>query len=209
MDKIKEVVLDLDDFQMDSPMQQLIMMKEHYPDFKVSCFVAPLHKGLLNGQVEEKKLHEWAELINSYDWIEVCPHGLAHMFKEVEVNMATAEKLVWSVEKMFDRIGLKYKKIWKSPHWQTSNAAYKVLRDAGYVVATDRNQEKPAIPDMKQYRFNWSIDEPIKNRKVLKAHGHMVTTKNSIVKCLPNLMEIPADVKWITISEYLKKYGQD
>lgn len=209
MDKINEVVLDLDDVQCDTPMDHLLMMKEHYPGFKVSCFVPPLHKGLLNGSLEEDKLKQWADMINGMDWIEVCAHGLAHNFKEVEVDKKTAKKLVWAVEKMFKRIGLNYKKIWKSPFWQTSDDAYRVLRDKKYVVATDRNNPVPNIKKMRQYRFNWSIEEPLKNVGVLKAHGHINTTRNSIVKCLPNLMKLPPDVKWMTISEYINKYGPD
>lgn len=209
MDKIKEVVLDLDDIQCDTPMEQLLMMKEHYPGFKVSCFVAPLHKGLLNGSIEESKIKEWAEMLNDLDWVEVCAHGLAHRFREVEISKKEAKKLVWAVEKMFKRIGLNYSKIWKSPFWQTSDDAYRVLRDKKYVVATDKNIPMPGIKKLKQYRFNWSIDEPIKDEKVLKAHGHINTTRNSIVRCLPNLMKLPTDVKFLTISEYINKYGTD
>jgi len=207
--KTREVILDLDDFQCDVNMEELFIMKEHYPDFKVSLFTIPLHKGLLTGKVEIEKVMEWAKMINGYDWIEVCVHGFAHFNKEMEVDKKTAEKLISGSEKMLDRIGLKYKKIWKSPYWQASNEAYQVLRDNGYTVATNKDIDRPDIEGMKQYRFNWSIDQLMPIKKILKGHGHLTTMDNSITKCVSNLMNLPTDTKWLTISDYIKKYGSD
>ncbi len=206
------IVLDIDDLSVTGfGFDQVKMLKEHYPNLKVTFFTIPLDQAVLRGAVEDKKTFEWAKIINEYDWIEICPHGLIHIMGEMDVDYDKACKIIDSVEKRLKGLKLDFKKIWKSPFWQTSDETYKALRDRGYVVATDRNAEKPDIKGLEQYRFNWSIDEPLPDLlKVIKAHGHLNTTDNAIIKALPNFLDqVPSDANFMFISEYLNEHGPD
>jgi hypothetical protein len=108
------------------------------------------------------------------------------------------------IEGVFKESGTPFVKVFKAPYWQMSKEFEQVLYERGYTVAIDRNNPLFYTPALK-YVWNWSIDEPISDYPIIKAHGHMHETKNGLDTCLPNLLKIPTDVEFQTIGEYLNE----
>ena len=109
---------------------------------------------------------------------------------------------------MFKRMCLPFKRIWKSPYWQSSDALYKYLTKRKFTVAIDPNQPDPEVKDMKTYKFNWSIEQEMPDVDIVKAHGHCYSTQNDIRLCIPNVLrEMPTDAEFLFVSEYMKKYA--
>ncbi|MCK9370676.1 DUF2334 domain-containing protein [Candidatus Dojkabacteria bacterium] len=200
------LILDLDDFSpVRSGLECLQTIKEHFPKFKVTLFTPAANQLLITGKFTKDKYKEWTKIIRSFDWIEICPHGFGHLQKEMDTTKDEATKIIENCEKVFKDIDLPYKKIWKSPFWQTSKDAYEVLRDKGYTVATDPNQPDPKIEGLKQYQYDWSIEKPIPKQELIKAHGHVDTMDNSIERCYTNILDLPTDTEFLFISEYLNE----
>lgn len=232
----KTVVLSLDDYCLSKlPFDNLLPLKEHYPNLKVTLFTIPYDNGL-ERRVTIDKLIEWAELTKSFDWIEIAVHGFAHIQEEFNVDKNEAEALIQGAENMFSsftvtkprkwiwfgpdwlkkrkeriELNIPHSKIFKAPRWQCSKEAYEVLRDHGYTVAVDRNQPVPDTKDLKKYIYNWSIEEPIPDAyKVIKGHGHIAAgMANDLDRCYGNLLNLPTDARFLFLSEYLKEYGPD
>lgn len=204
-------VVDIDDFGPGTALENLLKIKEHYPKFKVTALMIPGNISLFTGDLTMDKYKEWAAIVKeNLDWIEICPHGFGHIKGEMLLaSKKEAKMLIKAAENMLKYLGLPFTKVWKSPYWQTSEAAYKVLRDMGYTVMVDRNQPRPEIKDLKTYFYNWSIDEPMPKGSLIKAHGHFYGTNNDIALCMPNLFSLPPDTEFLKISEYLELYGKN
>ena len=203
-----KAIVEVDDLSAMKPgLETLIRLKEHYPDFKITCFTPAVGQETVTNKLPDKKRKEWADLIKGYDWIEICPHGLLHMEHEMECNYAEATKIIEACEKSFDKIELPYKKIWRSPYWQTSEAAYQAIRDKGYIAAIDRNQPYPKTEGLKTYVWNKSLEQPIEEHEVsgtVKWHGHVGGDfYNDISQCTASLLTMPEDTEFLTISQYL------
>jgi len=206
-------ILDFDDLEFAKPgLEELIKLKEHYPKLKVTCFMTPIPEVILKEAHTPKEYQDWANELKKLDWIEICPHGITHQGPEMLmmeengkmalVDKKTAKSYLEAVEHTFKQLGLKYKKIWKSPHWQTSPGAYKVLWKRGYKVACDPNE---AHPD-DAYLYDWSIDTPIPLRPVVKGHGHLTpNNSNYIRRCIRNLVKIPTDAEFLWVSEAIER----
>ena len=207
------IIVDVDDLSPSKPgLDMLLAVKDHLPNFKVTCFTPAMDQGIIKKQVTIEKVEEWTTLLKKYPWIEIAPHGFLHIEHEMEVNYADANKIIDGCEHMFDKIKLPYVKIWKSPYWQTSLDCYMALRDRGYVVAIDKNQPIPNISGLKYYVFNKSLEEPFTKTEpeIVKWHGHVGGTfYNDISWCAASLSTTPTDAKFLTISEYLELYGPE
>jgi peptidoglycan/xylan/chitin deacetylase (PgdA/CDA1 family) len=204
------VVMDVDDFGFLMPgYDDLLRLKAAFPGFKITCFTIPLPKEFYHSRnsahFSMDKYRKWAEIVNRHDWIEVAIHGFSHVHHELEVPYAKAIDTITAAEKLFDRVGLRYAKIYKAPYWQYSYDAIAALRDKGYVVAIDRDHARPVPDGTKTYLHNWSFEEPIPEVPVIKGHGHFTgQNRNNISATLDSICrQIPRDATFMTIGEHL------
>ena len=210
------VVMDVDDLGFLLPgYDDLLTLKKSYPNFKITAFTIPLPKEFYNAtnakQFTLGKYSKWAEIINEQEWLEVGIHGFSHVHNEMECSYQKAIDKLTAMENLFERIGLKYSKIFKAPYWQYSWEALVALRDKGYTVGIDRNHPRPVPDGLKTYIYNWSFEEPLPEADIIKGHGHFVgNNKNNILDTLANILhQLPRDTHFMTIGEYQLKYKQD
>lgn len=207
-----EIVVDLDDFSPTKPgMEYLTMIREHFPNFKVTLFTPALDQAFVFKKTTEDKVKEWASIVRGLDWIEIAPHGLIHMKGELVGSRDKIDTLINAVEEAFERKWeLPYQKIWKSPYWETSPTGYEALRDKGYIVAVDKNQPLPTVEGLKMYVYDESIADPLpQDKTVVKYHGHIGGDypPNDISTCMEQLLDMPTDATFLFVSEYIAKYG--
>lgn len=201
--------MSFDDFGYLLPnIEILFKLKEHYPGLKVSLFTIPFPNQLFNEKNKSlytpEKYKKWAKMINSYDWMEICIHGLYHMPKEFNASYERTKNMLEEGEKFLNKMGLKFVKVFKAPHWQYSWWALKALRDLGYIVALDRNNPIEVPEGTKTYYYNWSIDEKIPLFLTdLCGHGHMFEGQitNDLPGCFSNLLTMPTNKPFKFISE--------
>lgn len=208
------VVMDVDDFGFLLPgYDDLLALKKSFPDFKITAFTIPVPKEFYGNQNAKHfsigKYKQWAELVNEQDWIEVAIHGFSHTHNEMEVSYDKAINTLKATENFFKQVGLKYEKIFKAPYWQYSYDSLVALRDMGYLVAIDRNHQRPVPDGLETYVYNWSFEEVIPEGDIIKGHGHFTgNNRNNIGDTLPNILHhLPADAHFMTIGDYHKKYG--
>jgi peptidoglycan/xylan/chitin deacetylase (PgdA/CDA1 family) len=191
-------------------LNELQRVKDAIPDFKVTAYTIPLPKEFFNEQNAKQfslaKYKKWAAIVNKMDWIEVGIHGFSHTHFEMSCTYDNAIQLIESAEKMFNEVGLKYKKIFAAPYWQISYDALVALRDKGYTVAIDRNHPRPIPEGLKTTTYNWSLEEPIDYRlEKVVGHGHVGSpnkTANEVSRCYVNILRnVPKDAKFGFISE--------
>lgn len=211
--KEKKFYLEADDFGLLLPgLDDLLLLKKHYKDFKITLFTIPFPKEFFYSENQKhfsrEKYRKWAEIINSYgDWMEIAVHGFSHTHYEMDTSYEKATTMLTAIENLWDEIGLKYKKIFRAPYWQYSYDALMALKDKGYLVAIDRNYPRPVPAGMKKYMYNWSFEErQIPPRvEVVKGHGHVYQTgrvNNAVADCYQNITKIiPAGAKFGFISE--------
>ena len=195
----------IDDYSPIKPGHDLLVkLKEHFPNFKCTCFTPAFNLKIFTKEVSVEKFKEWGKLVaENGDWIEIAPHGFAHLRGEcLEQDRRKWETMILAIENVFKQLGIKFAKVFKAPHWEISKTGEEVLKERGYTLAIDRNN--PVVhTDIPTYIFNWSIDEPIPDYHTVKGHGHIWLTPNGLDKCLPNLLKIPQDAQFKFISEYL------
>lgn len=195
------VILDLDDFSpLYSSIDLLLKFKDYYPHFRVSLFTV----SNFNKKYPISKFKPWCDKIRKLDFVELLIHGYDHTpgeFKRISKRKAV-EKII-SAEREFMKSGLKYKKIFRAPHWQLNNETYSALSELGYAVADHEDNAAPR--ELTCYQYNWSINAPIPNLQVIKGHGHMQNVcGNGLKECFENLFQFPNNTKFITISEYIR-----
>ena len=200
----KTYVLDFDDLgSTRKGYGFLLKLKEHYPNFKCTCFTVPFSFGYFIKDVPIKRLKDWGKMIAEQDWLEIAVHGFAHLKGEwLLTDKKQIEIQIKAAENVFKKIGVDFVKVFKAPFWEYSKEVEEVLRDRGYVLAIDRNN--PIVrTDIENYVFNWSIEEPMPKYHLLRGHGHMFGTPNGLDKCYTKLLKMPQDAKFMFISEYL------
>lgn len=204
------VVMDVDDFGFLLPgYDDLLRLKKSFPGFKITCFTIPLPGQFYHPENAKhfsmEKYRKWAEIVNQCDWIEVAFHGFSHVHNELETGYDKAIKTIEAAENLWDQIGLKYSRIYKAPYWQYSYDALVALRDKGYIIAVDRNHQRPLPPGSKSYIFNWSFEEPLPEEALIKGHGHFVgQNKNNISDTLHNILHcLPQDTHFMTITDHI------
>jgi len=198
-------ILDADDFSSIRPGYELLLrLKEHFPKFKITLFTPAFHIKYFLKDVPMTKLEKWGRMVQEEsDWLEIAPHGFAHLRGEWMTNdRKQIDMQLNAMENVFKRIGLKIIKVFKAPFWEYTEEVEKALLDRGYILAIDRNN--PVVrTDIKTYAWNWSIDEPIPKYHTIKGHAHIWGTNNGIDKCFANLLKIPQDSEFKFISEFL------
>lgn len=216
-----QVVMDVDDFGFLLPgYDDLLRLKESFPNFRITGFTIPIAKEFYNPenakQFTTEKYRKWAQIVNENDWIEVALHGFSHIHHEMDTTYDKAMLALQATENFFNEIGLNFSKIYKAPYWQYSYDALMALRDRGYVVAIDRNHPRPVPPGTKTYIYNWSFEEPLPDVKQLPSkmgyepilgHGHFTgRNSNNIQDTLANILHhLPRDTKFMTIGDYLNQ----
>ena len=158
-------------------LDELKRLKAIYPDFKITCFTIPLPNEFYFGEnvkhFKIEKYKKWAEVINSLDWIEIGLHGFSHTHNEMDVNYTKAIDIIKAGEKIFETVGLKYKKMFVTPYWQYSYDSLVALKDLGYTVGLNRNNPIPSPDGLKKFFYTWSFEERVlpANKNVI-GHGH-------------------------------------
>ena len=142
--------ISIDDYGLLMPgNHDILRIREHYENFKITCFTIPLPKEFFMKknieQFNRKKYRQWAKIVNSYDWLEVALHGFSHTHEEFDLAYNKAEELITAVENLWKEVGLKYVKIFKAPYWQYSYDSLLALKDRGYIVALDRNHPRSIL----------------------------------------------------------------
>jgi len=212
MENNKEKIhyLDVHDFGFLMPgFDDIIRLKKIIPDFKITCFTIPFPKEFFQEENQKhfkvEKYKRWAEVINSFDWMEIGFHGFAHTHYEMSCNYDKTITLLKASENMFKKIGLHYKKIFCAPYWQYSYDSLMALRDMGYTVALDRNHVREVPEGTKVFIYNHSLEEPFPKLDKVISHGHLGHSKNvanNLESCYPNIvLNIPSDAKFGFISE--------
>lgn len=209
----KKFVVELDDFTVGTALTNLLKIKEHFPNFKVTAFTIPMNISVAKGEMPLEKYKEWAAIVKQYDWIEIAIHGFSHMQDECKnIDRETAELMLTASEKMLkNELGLDYVKVFKAPYWLASKEMYEALANRGYLVAIDRNQLPPDIEGLQTYVYNWSIDEKrLPEGEWIKGHGHFYGTNNDIEFCMANMFDkFDTDSKFFTITEYAEAIRHD
>jgi len=190
-------------------LEELLRIKQHYPNFKITCFTIPISKLFFTREnyrsFTKEKYKRWAEIVNSYDWMEIGLHGFSHTYFEMDVPYDEAKLLLKATENLLKEVGLKYKKLFVAPYWQYSYDALNALRDEDYIVALDRNCPRSIPEGLKTYIYNWSYEEKLSQEAIVKGHGHIFSSKgvkNAIDDCYQNIInQIPQDAQFGFISE--------
>jgi len=203
-------VLDIDDYGLLLPgNEDILRIKQHYENFKITCFTIPFPKEFFLKEnwkhFTKEKYQKWAEIVNSYDWMEIAIHGFSHTTFEFDCPYNKANEMLDAIENLWKEVGLKYKKIFKAPYWQYSYDSLVALKERGYIVAIDRNFPRSVPEGLQVYVYNWSFEEKIPNVKIIKGHGHAYAregTKNPIGECYQNIIsQIPEGAQFKFISE--------
>lgn len=211
-----KMTFDVDDFGFLLPgYDDLLRVKRSLPNLKATMFSIPLDSKFFNETNSKhfkwKSYERWAQMVNELDWLEIAFHGFAHVHNECDVTYEKSITLLKAIENVYDRVGLEYVKIIKAPYWQMSYDFMAACRDRGYVVAIDRDRIRPVPKGLETYMFNWSFQEPLPLKPLIKGHGHFTgRNSNNIKDTLHNILsQIPKETQFMFVSEYLKKYGND
>jgi len=125
----QKFILDFDDLMPVTPgLDHLISMKEHYPNFKCTCFTPAFNAGIFRKQLNVKKFQEWYKMIHEYDWIEIAPHGFVHQRGECLMkDKKIINKMIDTIEGVFKQSETKFIKVFKAPFWEMSKEFEEVL----------------------------------------------------------------------------------
>jgi len=204
-----KVSLDFDDFSvLRNRMDLLLELKEHYPEMKVSMFTIPYDYEMESTQLALQR-DKFLKLIKeNLDWIQIIPHGLAHLPREFEkADAETTRIALKAIDEVFSKDGLPYVKGFKAPQWLWNKDVVRVLNEEGWWGAVDRNQPGMVKTD-KFYTYSHSISEPFWNYAAnnLKLHGHISgPSENNIEDCFINLMKIPHNAEWHYVTDFIEE----
>lgn len=194
---------------LNNRLDLLYKIKEHYPNFKVSMFTIPFDSRF---ELDTQKIYRkqaLKEIKKNLDWIQIIPHGLTHIDREMEnCDYELFKKSVMpSIKEVFDRDELPFEKGFCAPYWLWNEDVVRALDEEGWWGAIDRNQ-----PDMlstkKFYKYSHSLEEPfwLSTNEIVKLHGHIDgTSANDIERCITNMMKIPVDAEWHFITDFLEE----
>jgi predicted deacetylase len=205
---MKTASLDLHDASiLNTKLTQLKQLREFYPNFKVSLFFIPFDYNLEKSPQRIYRDRNLKELKENLDWIQLIPHGLAHLPYEFEkCDRHTMKMAIASVDTVFKEYGLPYEKGFCAPYWLWNQDVVDILDENGWWGAVDRNQ--PGMLRTKRfYQYSHSIDEPFwkSTNEVLKLHGHTdLPSSNNLDDCLPNLIKLPADTQWKYVTDFIE-----
>jgi len=194
-------------------LDDLLRLRKIYPNFKITCFTIPLPAEFYFNENSKhfsiEKYKRWAEIINSYDWIEIGIHGFSHTKGETDHEYQKIVDLVKGAENLFNQVGLKYKKLYVAPYWQYSYDALNALRDLDYIVGINRNNPIPTPENLKKFIYTWSYEElALPSGFNIIGHGHTTSrgVQNGIAQCYNNIINlIPKNAKFGFLSELIEK----
>jgi len=202
-----KVCLDLHDFSVvNSRLELLLKLKEHFPGFKISLFTVPLDTQNNWGQflVRPEFLKKLKEHL---DWIQIIPHGLHHHHWEMNnFDYQTFRGTIMpAIKEAFDRDGLPFVRGFCAPYWRWSADVVKALDDEGWWGAVDRR--RPNMLSTKVFfKYSHCLDEPFDmNADILKLHGHTYGTRNDVGRCFENILKLPQSVEWHFATDFLEE----
>jgi len=110
-------VMDVDDLSCTLPgMEYLQKMKEHFPEFKITCFTPAFNLKVFTKQVSIEKFKEWQKMVRDTEWIEVAPHGFAHIQREfLETDKKVLTNMIKAIENIFHQADIDFIKVFKAP----------------------------------------------------------------------------------------------
>lgn len=203
---MKTVIFDLDDFSvLNNRLDLLLNIKEHYPNFKASLFTIPFDPRFEMSMQKMYRDKFLKDIQANLDWLEIIPHGLTHMEKEMENcdYYTFKDSVIPAIDEQFKKDGLPYVKGFKAPYWLWNKNVVRALNEAGWFGATDRNQ-----PDMlatkRNYVYTHSLEEPFwkSTDEEIRLHGHIDgVSKNDLELNFLHMFKLPADTQWKFVSE--------
>ena len=177
--------LSLDDYSPHKATRDLTWANkliEQYPNIKIDLFIPAAFCRLQEGRLIDYGPNY---LSKNLDWVEevkqlkpnynICLHGFYHRRskKDYAWNKSyeesnndefrylvyrQAEVLLNRIEEEFDKVGLKYKKVFRPPAWKISSEAVKLLKDRGYMIAGSKEWEKSnSEAKVKWISYNWDL----------------------------------------------------
>jgi len=203
----QKVVLDIDDPTVFfCNWDKLIRLKERYPQFKVSFFFVPFDFENEKSLQHTLRANGLKKLKKNLDWIQLIPHGVAHLPQEfLNVPKKDLPLIFNAINEFMNDDGLPYEKGFKAPQWLYNQDLVDFLDEKGWWMGVDRNQ--PNAPRTKKfYEYGYSIDEPFWESKdeVWKLHGHMGgPSENNIEDCFLNLLKIPLDAEFHFVTDFI------
>lgn len=207
---MKTICLDFDDFSvLNNRLDLLLRLKESYPTLKVSMFTIPydyVYENNVSARIMRDKSLEAVK--KNLDWIEIVPHGLTHMPRELEKcdYKTMREYTMPAIDECFAKDSLPYVRGFKPPYWLWNEDIVRALDDEGWWGAVDRFA-KNTLRTKKYYMYTHTIDQPFweSNYDVLKLHGHITQeSPNNIDRCFPNLFKMPVDAQFVFASDLLE-----
>jgi hypothetical protein len=206
---MKTIVLDFDDYSVLRSRPDLLrQLKEFYPNLKVSMFTIPFDYEYEMSHLRLNRDEALKFIHNNLDWIQIIPHGVAHLPEEFKHADRTAMIMAMdAIDEQFKKDGLPYVKGFKAPYWLWNKDVVAALDDKGWFGAVDPNQ--PNMPRTKRYyQYQYSIADPFWMAKedVLKIHGHMTPpSENNIDHCFLNLMKMPKDAEFKFVTDFIEE----
>jgi len=198
-------------------LDDILRLKRIYPNFKITCFTIPLPREFyLKENAKHFKIEKykrWAEIINSYEWMEIGMHGFSHTPMEMGVDYYKTIDMIKATENLWNEVGLKFKKICVAPFWQYSYEALNALKDKGYAVGLNRNNPIPVPKGLETFLFTWSVEEPILSAGYdVIAHAHTTSrgVRNGLAQSYNNIISVlPKEVKFDFLSNLIKKQYEE
>jgi peptidoglycan/xylan/chitin deacetylase (PgdA/CDA1 family) len=202
-----QVIFDLDDYSVNyNCLTDLIKLKREIPNLKVTLFTIPT---LMDHVLYRKTL--------KYDWIELALHGYDHLFPNgpKKGQLGSHEFAFLSKAEALNRLikgynSRHYVRGFKAPGWQINKGSMEALKELGFWIAIQFDDERYYNPDIGQYQ-----PLPIEGLKyyhtantdkdIIKIHGHTWgCCKNSIKDLKPKLLQFK-DLEFITINQFIKQ----
>ncbi len=210
---MKTVCLDLHDGSvLGNSWDDLLRIKDHYPEFKVSLFWVPFDYYFESSQLRLRRDEFLDKIKANLDWIQLIPHGIMHLEREFEKvsYYEMRDLMIPAIDEAFKKDNLPYEKGFCAPQWLWNEGVVRALNEAGWWGAVDRNQPE-MLRTKKYYQYSHSIDEPFwhSTNDTLKLHGHMtLPSPNALENCVLNIFKLEPDVKWQYVTNILEDYDQ-
>lgn len=187
-------LLSLDDYSPHPKTNNLYWankLVEKFPDIKIDLFVSAGYCRLKDEYPYYLYRHlDWVEQVKKLPGnYRINLHGLLHRRSKkdfewhtgIESNNNEWENLTYkqatflldSIENIFNKVELKFSKVFRAPGWHIGEEAVKLLSDRNYIIAGNEKYYKKYknVPKIKWTTYNWDlIEEPPKND--IYAFGH-------------------------------------
>lgn len=200
---MQKVVFSLDDYcyQYQSCRKYLDILNNYFTNFKCSFFTIPCYENIAIA------LHP--EILEFNYPVEHLIHGCYHNNHEF-ANLILPEitRRLGFTWMYFKEAKLPIHKIFKAPNWRYNSNLEEVLRMWGWTLAIYSPGYRRK--DLKSYEFNWDIGtNKLPDATIIHTHGHTHDVsgpgagidRGGVVE---NIMQLPKDIEFMLISEFLK-----